>query len=880
MATKSELSTIVKSVYDAFNHFEKTGIFPFENFKDKKIYLLTKNKKILYHFTEILKYLNTMGLSFISLKKDKIDYPHQEFKDVSLLFLHTEYYYLEWRIRDLGNKRYVFYENEVLNKNNITDIYSDLENTFFTQYFPDFAKDFSVSSLENFEAPWYSRIQHLNEILALQDYIYVLMDSDSINYENGNRYGKPLIEEKNGQAYIVITPSSSNSDYEYYDEYEANFSVNPVFSRMTKQEFIDLCSLLSRNSFVSYKVYLDDGIIFTDPKEVMECINYRNSVYSSLSDKDKDKINSVKLVKTSSIVKSFIKSHKILLTACAFLLIFTSIYFTARTPFTKYKNSINGYAFNYIEKYRGFSKDVVIDSSSYVLIDNKKYQPEVICKTAFSKSRIKKLRIFNSILFIEPYAFEDCKNLQTVRLNYGLREIGDYAFKNCPVTSIEIPATVYKIGDSIFSGTKLQNLTIGKTLYEQYSDKLSESIDENTIITFTDDSLAFNPLIYCQTYTNAEGKKCLGIISSPFPVFVVPEGIQVLSSYTREYEYDYPYTKSDSELWVTKHQREIYDYLGTYSNVQEIVIPDSLEEIEPCFFANSQIKEITLPDSVTTIGYDAFSNSQLTKIKLSNNITKISDSLFQNTPLSEIEFGNLITEFGYAAFAKTNIKKIVCPECLETINHYCFDNSDLEEIEFNPNLKLIGLSAFSETKVTKIEIPDSVEELSSGAFSYSNIEEVKIGKGLKTIPTDCFKFSKLKKITIPDNIETILPSAFESTPLEEVSFGNGLQDIASKAFASTQLKNVTIPGNVKKLYSYVFEKSPLESITLEEGITSFNDYVFYDTALTEIRIPRSVTYFSTYAVSGMPDIQKVYIPKEYAENKEYFNTNSKLYVIY
>lgn len=58
-------------------------------------------------------------------------------------------------------------------------------------------------------------------------------------------------------------------------------------------------------------------------------------------------------------------------------------------------------------------------------------------------------------------AFMGCKTINTVILPTGIATIGDYAFYNSSIKSIEIPASTEKIGDCAFAGcTSLAAITI------------------------------------------------------------------------------------------------------------------------------------------------------------------------------------------------------------------------------------------------------------------------------------------------------------------------------------------------------------------------------------------------------------------------------------
>ena len=56
-----------------------------------------------------------------------------------------------------------------------------------------------------------------------------------------------------------------------------------------------------------------------------------------------------------------------------------------------------------------------------------------------------------SVIRIGDYAFNNCHLLTNVSLNAGLTDIGDEAFKGCPITSVTIPANITNWGNSTFA---------------------------------------------------------------------------------------------------------------------------------------------------------------------------------------------------------------------------------------------------------------------------------------------------------------------------------------------------------------------------------------------------------------------------------------------
>jgi len=59
-------------------------------------------------------------------------------------------------------------------------------------------------------------------------------------------------------------------------------------------------------------------------------------------------------------------------------------------------------------------------------------------------------------------AFQSCKDLTTVNLNEGVKEIGEYAFQASGITSVNLPASLEKINSSAFTCYSLTTVTAAK----------------------------------------------------------------------------------------------------------------------------------------------------------------------------------------------------------------------------------------------------------------------------------------------------------------------------------------------------------------------------------------------------------------------------------
>ena len=69
---------------------------------------------------------------------------------------------------------------------------------------------------------------------------------------------------------------------------------------------------------------------------------------------------------------------------------------------------------------------------------------------------------------ISAFLFQRCKNLLSVTLTEGLKEIGDSAFRSCGLERLTLPESLTKVGGSAFaSNVALETAVIkGKTEFE------------------------------------------------------------------------------------------------------------------------------------------------------------------------------------------------------------------------------------------------------------------------------------------------------------------------------------------------------------------------------------------------------------------------------
>lgn len=126
------------------------------------------------------------------------------------------------------------------------------------------------------------------------------------------------------------------------------------------------------------------------------------------------------------------------------------------------------------------------DKNRTIIFQNKAGNTSVIeiADDSFSNSQTEEAILTEGISYIGNRAFSGCKNLHQVVLPMSMEEIGGSAFENCSsLKSISLPMALKTVGDATFKGTGLRTLNIPKSVYWLGDGILSEceSLDHITI---------------------------------------------------------------------------------------------------------------------------------------------------------------------------------------------------------------------------------------------------------------------------------------------------------------------------------------------------------------------------------------------------------------
>lgn len=412
--------------------------------------------------------------------------------------------------------------------------------------------------------------------------------------------------------------------------------------------------------------------------------------------------------------------------------------------------------------------------------------------------------------YLTTFSFSDFTNLKHATLPRTLVEIPQKAFFNCPLTTINLPGTVEKIGNYAFKGTSLSGSlylpnslkTIGISAFEGL--KLTGTLTIPDSVT-TISSEAF--------YNNKFTKLVIGQNSSlttignnAFRNNQISNAIALPKSLTTV-GYNAFRANSISKLALNYGLRSIgYEAFESNKITGTINIPVTVEKIDAQAFKSNQIEAVIFNknSALTTLGSYAFSNNKISNaIMMPKGLTKISSYVFSNNTISSLSFeeGSVATVIERNAFsgqAKSIKGKLEIPASVTSIDFWAFTGAlDVNLLTFGENSKLItlGEAVFTNNIIKKVVIPSSLVTVGSGgqggAFTNAGIEELIFEENshLETIATRAFQINKISSVVIPKSVKTISFNAFSNNAIKNLSFeaGSVLTTIGDQAFSLNAL---------------------------------------------------------------------------------------------
>ena len=337
---------------------------------------------------------------------------------------------------------------------------------------------------------------------------------------------------------------------------------------------------------------------------------------------------------------------------------------------------------------------------------------------------------------------KDIDKIVEVDVSYGVKRIGNSAFKGFGVSGTEVtfnlPSSLVSIADyAFFSCPTLKNITIPASV---------ETIG----------AACFRSCPALESVTFEGGSKLTSIAQNAFGECPILKNVTIPASVET--------IGMECFAWCSALESVTFEKGSKLTTIGNKL-----------FYKCSALKSITIPASVETIGEYCF---------------------YYCTALESVTFeeGSKLTSIGNYAFSYCNrgLKSIIIPALVETIGQSCFSYCPaLESVTFEEGSKLSSIAGdafYRCVELLSITIPASVETIGESCFNLCatlNSVTFEEGSKLSSIPNSAFiRCSSLQSITIPASVVTIGQTSFAGcTKLSSVTIGESVTGIGVSAFS-------------------------------------------------------------------------------------------------
>ena len=468
-----------------------------------------------------------------------------------------------------------------------------------------------------------------------------------------------------------------------------------------------------------------------------------------------------------------------------------------------------------------------------------------IGQTAFQNSKLTSVNMPDSVTTLGMAAYTGSNYLTSIKLSAALTDIPNNAFANVgtsleAVEELVVPEGVVSVGNSAFAGRHIETLTLPSTLQTIGSKAFENHQIKSLVIPRSVTKIGDQAFrVYqegidktLESLTLYEGLVTIGkeaFQGSKITELELPSTV-VLSAKDKSSDCIFGKSGLPANPIVTLYvsdESKVEEWNTSYANnYSHVVVYNNLTG------TGWKLSDFTYDEETGTL--TGWSESGQTKRATLKTLV-----LPDKTPGGKtiVSIGEkafkipddevVVTKFGIDS--PNGMTAVVLPKTVTTIGKQAFAQNAFTTVDLT-NVTAIGERAFYGNDLTKVELPDTVTSLGAGAFATNDITELRLSAGVTVIPQGAFSMNiRMENVTIPNTVTEIEATAFAGARLTSLEIPASVTKIGTKAFHLHHLSSLTIPGNVKEIGESAFEGT------------------YKATTLTELVIEEGVEVIGKYA---------------------------------
>ena len=496
---------------------------------------------------------------------------------------------------------------------------------------------------------------------------------------------------------------------------------------------------------------------------------------------------------------------------------------------------------------------------------------------AFQYSSVKRVVLPEGFLHIRWYAFYYA-DLEEIQFPSSLESIGDFAFDNCgSLISVKLPDDLKDIGEFVFSKSGVRQLELPARMTKIPNHAFSDMPNlEEVVLPDGLQSIGDGAFSFCNLKS-----------------VTIPAGVNQLGHSIFSFNYDlsqirflgnFPalHHNTFDGVWAqiqyprgnaTWHKSVMFDYCGdlTYEGYDSAYIGWLRLELssDGTYYILSGLDDPNLTELIIPYSYDEIP------------IRAIANGAFEGaSSLKRVQLPGGLRTIGSSAFANCgSLKEVVFTGAMPEVADNAFAGVSCKAIypkadpswtkegraSYGGNLKWSASSWSLEYAFNGREKCYEVSGIGNFVGSYLQIPSTYDGYPVRQIQESVFAYNQqLETVIIGSSVKVIQTGAFSRCyNLKQVTLPEKLTKIEDSAFYRCgSLQQIHLPEKVKEIGHHAFEYCvSLETVTFSEKLESLSPYAFaYCTALREAILPDSLTDLADHAFYYCTSLRTVRLP--------------------